>query len=93
MDAQQLRKAKKLQQETMAKQETFEKQEFSLEKHGIEIKANGARKILALKIKDSVLFDPEDPETLEDLLILTLNELFENISDEEDKLLPNIPGF
>lgn len=92
MDQAMLRKMQKLQQEVQEKTEQFMEETFKLEKHGIEVTAKGSKKIVSVKIKDSILLDPDDAETLEDLLLLVINELFDTIDEEQEKLMPAMPG-
>ncbi|QSF13393.1 YbaB/EbfC family nucleoid-associated protein [Mycoplasma sp. Mirounga ES2805-ORL] len=91
MDQALLRKMQKMQQELQTKTEEFYETIFEIEKHGIEIKAKGSKKIVSIKIKDSILLDPEDSETIEDLLVLTINELFSTIDEKQEDLMPAMP--
>ncbi len=50
------------------------------ENQGIKIKANGAREILNIEIDPSLL---EDKEQLEDLLIVTINDLLDKVAEKE----------
>ncbi|WP_027120821.1 YbaB/EbfC family nucleoid-associated protein [Mycoplasmopsis lipofaciens] len=92
MDQAMLRKMQKLQNEIQAKQEAFMEEVFSMEKQGIEVTAKGSKKIVSIRIKETILLDPEDAETIEDLLTLTINELFNHIDEEQEKIMPQIPG-
>ncbi|WP_029512902.1 YbaB/EbfC family nucleoid-associated protein [Mycoplasmopsis iners] len=92
MDQAMIRKMQKLQKELEAKEEVFQETDFSLEKHGIEVIAKGSKKIVSIKIKESFLLDPEDAETLEDLLALVINDLFIEIDEKHQEMMPNIPG-
>ncbi|WP_029906369.1 YbaB/EbfC family nucleoid-associated protein [Mycoplasmopsis opalescens] len=92
MDQQMLRKMQKLQKDYSEKAEVFADQKFTLEKQGIEIVMKGNKKMVSIKIKDEILIDPEDPETLEDLIVLTINELENQIDEEQEKLMPNLPA-
>ncbi|KKB27087.1 hypothetical protein MM26B8_03180 [Mycoplasmopsis meleagridis] len=92
MDQAMLRKMQKMQKEFEANEEIFQQKEFSLEKQGVEVVAKGNKEIVSIKIKESVLLDPDDPETLEDLITLTINDLFTNIDEEHEAIIPNIPG-
>ncbi|OAB48684.1 YbaB/EbfC family nucleoid-associated protein [Mycoplasmopsis gallinarum] len=92
MDLGMLRKMQKLQKEIEAKTEEFNEKEFTLEKHGIEIVAKGSKKIISIKFKEVFLLDPEDAETTEDLLVLLINQLYEQIDEEEKQLMPAMPN-
>ncbi len=92
MDQGMLRKLQMMQKQIQEKQEQFMDEEFSIEKQGIEIKAKGSKKIVSIKIKESILLDPDDAETLEDLLSLAINELFDKIDEEQQKIMPAMPS-
>ncbi|MBU4689481.1 YbaB/EbfC family nucleoid-associated protein [Mycoplasma zalophidermidis] len=92
MDQGMLRKMQKLQKELEQKTEEFMELTFSEEKYGLEVIATGAKKIVSIKIKDQDLLDPEDAQTLEDLMTLVINQLFTKIDDEQEKLMPHMPN-
>lgn len=82
-----MKQAKAMQKELDSKKAKLEKEEFVVSKQGIEIVVNGDRTIKKLKINPALL-DPEDPELLEDLIIVAINDVMQDINDEHDKLLP-----
>ncbi|VEU76988.1 YbaB/EbfC family nucleoid-associated protein [Mycoplasmopsis columbina] len=92
MDQAMLRKMQKLQKEFEQKEEIFQEEEFKLEKQGVEVIAKGSKKIVSIKIKETFLLDEDDPETLEDLLTLVINDLFILIDEKHEEIMPNIPG-
>ncbi|MGV2393604.1 UNVERIFIED_CONTAM: YbaB/EbfC family nucleoid-associated protein [Campylobacter lari] len=92
MDQNMIRKLQKMQQELEAKTDEFMEQEFNLSKHGITVIAKGNKKIVSIKIEDEDLLDPEDPEILEDVLSLVMNELFTLIDDKQEEMMPAMPN-
>ncbi|WP_427909667.1 YbaB/EbfC family nucleoid-associated protein [Mycoplasmopsis bovis] len=92
MDQNMLRKMQKLQKELELKNEEFMEQEFKTSKHGVTIVAKGSKKIVSIMIEDLNLLDPEDPEIIEDVILLLLNELFEEIDEKQQALMPNMPS-
>ncbi|TQC51593.1 YbaB/EbfC family DNA-binding protein [Mycoplasmopsis mucosicanis] len=92
MDQSMLRKVKKIQAEYEEKINEFENLTFKLEKHGLEVEAYGNKRIKSITIKDVDLIDPDDHQTLTDLMTLVINQLFTTIDEEEDKLTPQLPG-
>ncbi|VEU75581.1 UPF0133 protein MALL_0399 [Mycoplasmopsis maculosa] len=92
MDQNMIRKLQKMQEEIQQKSELFMEKEFTLTKQGVTVIAKGSKKIVSIKISDTDLIDPEDPEILEDVLSLVINELFIMIDDEQEEMMPNIPG-
>ncbi|WP_233736829.1 YbaB/EbfC family nucleoid-associated protein [Mycoplasmopsis agalactiae] len=47
---------------------------------------------MSIKIEDSNLLDPEDPEIIEDVILLLLNELFTEIDEKQQALMPAMPS-
>ncbi|MFA7699008.1 YbaB/EbfC family nucleoid-associated protein [Mycoplasmopsis synoviae] len=90
MNAEFLKRMRKIQAEYEVKQKEIEKKEFVVEKQGITLVMLGTFKLKSLKI-DEALIDPEDKELLEDLISLTLNEAIDLVNEEIDKLSPQLP--
>ena len=82
-----MKQAKKMQAEMEIKQNELAKQEFVVEKQGVTIKIMGDKTIKSIDINE-FLIDPEDKETLEDLMIIAFNDAIKIVNDEEDKLAP-----
>ncbi len=88
MDIKKMMEQAKKMQAVMEKQESDLKGKvFSVEKQGIIIKANGNREIIEMNINDA-LIDPDDKETLQDIIIIAVNEIMDVISEEYDKISP-----
>lgn len=82
-----LKQAQKMQEEMAQKQEELESREYEVSSGGgaVTVKINGQKKILSVKIAAEVV-DPDDIETLEDLVVAAVNEAVgkvETISAEE----------
>ena len=94
-----IKQAQKMQEDMAAKQEELEAREYEVSAGGgvVTAKINGKKEFLSIKIDPEVI-DPDDPETLEDLVVAAVNEAIkkvENISAEEmQKITGNIgmPG-
>ncbi|MGY6172267.1 YbaB/EbfC family nucleoid-associated protein [Candidatus Mycoplasma pogonae] len=82
-----MRQAKQMQAELDKKKEALNKQEFTFQKQGIEVVILGNHQIKSIKLHP-VLIDPEDKETLEDLILVTLNEAHEEINELHEALVP-----
>ncbi|VEU59380.1 YbaB/EbfC family nucleoid-associated protein [Mesomycoplasma neurolyticum] len=82
-----MKQAKKMQKELSKKQDDLKEKEFTFSKQGIDIVMYGDRQIKSLTI-NPVLIDPEDKETLEDLIIITINEALKELDKKHDELLP-----
>ena len=97
---QMLRQAQKMQEDMAVLQEDLENREYTATSGGglIEVTVDGKHLIKSLKINpDSV--DPEDPEMLEDLITVAVNEAIENAAKTAEEEMGaitgglNIPGF
>jgi nucleoid-associated protein EbfC len=85
----------KLMQQAQQMQEDMQKAQEEMAKETVEgtagggavtVKATGTGKILEIKIKKEAI-DPEDPETLEDLVLAAVNNALENAEKlAKDKL-------
>ena len=94
-----IKQAQKMQEDMATKQEELEAREYEVSAGGgvVTAKINGKKEFLSIKIDPEVI-DPDDPETLEDLVVAAVNEAIkkvETISAEEmQKITGNIgmPG-
>lgn len=82
-----LKQAQKMQEDMAAMQEELEAREYDISAGGgvVNVKINGKKEILSVKISPEVV-DPDDIETLEDLIVAAVNEAVkkvETISSEE----------
>ena len=82
-----LKQAQKMQEDMAAKQAELEEEEYEVAAGGgvVNVKINGKKEILSVKIDPEVV-DPDDVETLEDLIVAGVNEAIkkvESISAEE----------
>ena len=94
-----IKQAQKMQEDMALKQEELEAREYDVAAGGgvVNVRINGKKEILSVKIEPEVV-DPDDIETLEDLIVAAVNEAIkkvEAISGEEmQKITGNIglPG-
>lgn len=94
-----IKQAQKMQEDMAAKQAELEEKEYEVAAGGgvINVKINGKKEILSVKIDPEVV-DPDDVETLEDLIVAAVNEAIkkvEAISAEEMQKITgsmSIPG-
>lgn len=91
-----MKEAKKMQRELEEKQENLATTIFEARSGGgmVFVKVNGNKEILELKI-DKEAVDPEDVETLEDLILVALKDVFSKVDEEVQGSMGNmnIPGF
>ena len=94
-----IKQAQKMQEDMAAKQEELEGREYEVAAGGgvVNVKINGKKEVLNVKIDPEVV-DPDDVETLEDLIVAAVNEAIktvESVSAEEMSKITgsmNIPG-
>ena len=86
-------KAQKMQQEMQAAQAEVETAEVEAAAGGgvVTVKANGAKKILSVKIAPEAV-DPDDIEMLEDLVTAAVNEALTKAEDMMQEKMSGITG-
>ena len=90
---------RKMQEDMAAKQAELEAREYDVSAGGgvVNVKINGKKEILAVKLAEEIV-DPDDIETLEDLIVAGVNEAIKKVeaitSEEMQKITGNIalPG-
>lgn len=77
-----IKQAQKMQEEMERVQEEMEQKTVEASAGGgmVEITANGKKEILSVKIKPEAV-DPEDVETLEDLVMVAVNDALKKADD------------
>lgn len=90
---QMLKEAQKMQEQITALQADLEEREFSASVGGgaVDITINGKRQVLKLNIKPEVV-DPEDVETLQDLVMSAFNEAVRVLDEESDAEMQKLTG-
>ena len=94
-----LKQAQKMQEDMQAKQAELEAEEYEISAGGgvVGVKINGKKEILSVNISPEVV-DPDDIETLEDLIVAAVNEAIKKVEaisqDEMQKITGSIglPG-
>lgn len=88
-----LRQAQKMQEDMANKQAELEAREYDISAGGgaVSIKINGKKEIMELKIAPE-LIDPDDPETLEDIIIAAVNEAISTVENTANAEMQKITG-
>ena len=88
-----LRQAKKMQEDMASKQAELDAREYSISAGGgvVGIKINGKKEILAIDIKPE-LVDPDDIETLTDVLCAAVNEAIKTVDDNNAREMEALTG-
>ena len=88
-----LRQAQKMQEDMAAKQEELNAREYDVSAGGgvVNVKINGKREILAIDLKPEIV-DPDDIETLSDILVAAVNEAIKRVEETNSAELNKITG-
>ena len=88
-----IKQAQKMQEDMAAKQAELEEREYDVAAGGgvISVKINGKKEILSVNI-DPVVIDPDDKETLEDLVVAAVNEAIKKVETVSAEEMQKITG-
>lgn len=88
-----IRQAQKMQEDMAAKQEELNAREYDISAGGgvVNVKINGKREILAIDLQPEIV-DPDDIETLSDILVAAVNEAIKRVDDTNNTELNKITG-
>lgn len=88
-----LRQAQKMQEDMAAKQEELDAREYDISAGGgvVNVKINGKKEILAIDLKPEIV-DPDDIETLSDILVAAVNEAIKRVEDTNSEEIGKITG-
>ncbi len=88
-----LQQAQKMQEDMQNLQEELDGREYEVSAGGgaVNVKISGKKQILALDI-DPEIVDPDDIETLSDILIAAVNEAIKRVDDTNTAEMSKITG-
>lgn len=94
-----IRQAQKMQEDMEAKQAELDEREYNINAGGgvVTVKINGKKEIMSIDIKPEIV-DPDDVETLSDILVAAVNEAIKRVEStnnaEMEKITKgmNMPG-
>ena len=88
-----LKQAQKMQEDMQLKQEELEAREYQVAAGGgvVNVKINGKKEILEVKLSPEIV-DPEDIETLEDLIVAGVNEAIKKVEAISAEEMQKITG-
>lgn len=88
-----LRQVQKTQEEVAAKQEELDAREYDISAGGgvVTVKINGKKEILSIDLKPEIV-DPDDIETLSDILVAAVNEAIKRVEDTNNAEINKITG-
>ena len=88
-----IRQAQKMQEDMAALQEELDSREYDISAGGgvVSIKINGKKEVLAINIEPEVV-DPDDIETLSDILVAAVNEAIKRVEDTNSAEMSKVTG-
>ncbi len=88
-----IKQAQKMQEDMAALQEDLDSREYDISAGGgvVNVKINGKLEVQSIKI-DPELVDPDDIETLEDILVAAVNEAVKTVSSTNSDEMGKITG-
>ena len=88
-----LLKAQKMQEEMAAKQAELEEEVYDISAGGgaVKLKINGKKEILSIDLSPEIV-DPDDVETLSDILVAAVNEAIKRVEDATSAAMSQITG-
>ena len=88
-----IRQAQKMQEDMEALQADLDAREYDISAGGgvVGIKINGKKEILSINIEPEIV-DPDDIETLSDILVAAVNEAIKRVEDTNSAEMAKITG-
>ncbi len=88
-----LKQAQKMQADMEVKQAELDEREYDISAGGgvVGVKINGKKEILSIDIKPEIV-DPDDIETLSDLLVAAVNEAIKKVEETNSEEMQKITG-
>ena len=88
-----IRQAQKMQEDMAALQEDLDAREYDISAGGgvVGVKINGKKEILSIDIQPEIV-DPDDIETLSDILVAAVNEAIKRVEDTNSEEMAKITG-
>lgn len=87
------RQAQKMQEDMAEKQAELDSRTYEIQAGGgaVTVKINGQKQVLSIDIKPEIV-DPEDIETLSDILVAGINEAIKRVEDTNSAEMEKITG-
>ena len=88
-----IKQAQKMQEEMEAKQAELDEKEYEVQAGGgaVTVKINGKMEVLSIDMTPEVV-DPDDIETLGDILVAAVNEAIKKVSETNNEAMSKITG-
>ena len=88
-----IRQAQKMQEDMAAKQDELDAREYEIKAGGgaVVVKISGKKEILSIDISPEIV-DPDDIETLSDILVAGVNEAIKRVEETNSAEMEKITG-
>ncbi len=88
-----LRQAQKMQEDMAALQEDLDAKEYEIKAGGgmVTVNINGKKEVLSIDIQPEIV-DPDDIETLSDILVAAVNEAIKRVETTNSEEMAKISG-
>ena len=88
-----MKQAQKMQEDVARTQAELEEKEYEIKAGGgvVTVKINGKKEILALGIAPEIV-DPDDIETLSDVIVAGVNEAIKRVEDDAAEAMKKVTG-
>ena len=88
-----IKQAQKMQEDMAALQEDLDSREYDISAGGgvVGVKINGKKEIISIDIKPEIV-DPDDIETLSDILVAAVNEAIKTVDETNSSEMSKITG-
>ena len=88
-----MRQVQKMQDDMTALQADLDQREYEIKAGGgvVAVKINGKKEIISIDIKPEIV-DPDDIETLSDVLVAAVNEAIKKVEDTNSAEMSKITG-
>ena len=88
-----LKQAQKMQEDMADLQEDLDSREYDVSAGGgmVELKISGKKEILSISIKPEIV-DPDDVETLEDIIVAAVNEGIKRVETTNESEMQKLTG-
>lgn len=88
-----MKQAQKMQRQMEESQKELEEKEFTAKSGGgaVEVTVSGKRELTGIKLSEEAV-DPDDIETLEDLIMAAVNEALRQVEEESSKSMGGLAG-
>jgi DNA-binding YbaB/EbfC family protein len=88
-----IRQAQKMQEQMAEKQEELNEREYEVQAGGgaVTVKIKGTKEIIDISIQPEII-DPDDAETLQDILVAAVNEAIKKVEATNEAEMGKIAG-